>query len=321
MPRRSSSYLLRWRLKEATMKRYDIAVQDMVKWARRHGEHAATVEELDELICDYIHYLYETGGSKSAANNTINGVVNHMPQFRKRFHRARAAAAGWSRKHVGISYPPITRELMAAVAMRLAYTGRHDMAVATHLSFDCFLRIGELCNLRVRNIAVDGDDRIAAEHRGMMVSLDNTKTGRDQAVRVHDPQVERLMEDMLRGKSRHSNALLFPFSTATYWRHFKNACAHLGLDRRLTTHSLRHGGATRWHHVLGRSLEQVSHRLRHASLKSSIRYIQSGVALLMQRRAPQRIVRAGGVWCTDIRRHLALAQRHYAGLGTLTPQR
>ena len=39
------------------MKRYDIAVQDMVKWARRHGEHAATVEELDELICGYIHYL------------------------------------------------------------------------------------------------------------------------------------------------------------------------------------------------------------------------------------------------------------------------
>jgi hypothetical protein len=77
MPRRSSSYLLRWRLKEATMKRYDIAVQDMVKWARRHGEHAATVEELDELICGYIHYLYETGGSKSAANNDQRGGQPH----------------------------------------------------------------------------------------------------------------------------------------------------------------------------------------------------------------------------------------------------
>jgi hypothetical protein len=108
---------------------------------------------------------------------------------------------------------------------------------------------------------------------------------------------------------------LFPFASYQFRRVFKATCANLGISERYVPHSLRHGGATRYHHVHGWSIEDVLERGRWQSVKSARRYIQSGVAMLMAMDAPDHINRIAISMARDPYRHiisvsLSLSQKH-----------
>jgi len=92
---------------------------------------------------------------------------------------------------------------------------------------------------------------------------------------------------------------LFPFTTQQFRNVFKSTCASLGLSNEYVPHSLRHGGATRYHHVKGWSIEDVLERGRWASVKSARRYIQSGVAKLMSMNAPKHISKIASQLASD----------------------
>ena len=75
---------------------------------------------------------------------------------------------------------------------------------------------------------------------------------------------------------------------SAFYRHFKHACADLGLSKSYVPHSLRHGGAT--HDFLrGLSLEDILHIGRWASIKSARHYVQEGRALLLSTSVPRDI--------------------------------
>jgi integrase len=97
---------------------------------------------------------------------------------------------------------------------------------------------------------------------------------------------------------------LFPFETHSFRRLFKATCVNLGISERYVPHSLRHGGATRYHHVKGWSIEDVLERGRWASVKSARRYIQSGVAMLMSMAAPVHINKIAIGMARDPYRHI-----------------
>jgi integrase len=152
------------------------------------------------------------------------------------------------------------------------------------LAFDCFLRVGELVGLRKKDVADTGDRRMGSEYHGTSLRLKNTKTGPNQWVQVNDEQVIGLLRCVVESTGRDSDRL-FPFSAAKYRSVFKATCAELGLSHRYVPHSLRHGGATRWH-LLGHPIEDVLLRGRWSSVKSARRYVQAGRALLLKTAVP-----------------------------------
>ena len=85
-----------------------------------------------------------------------------------------------------------------------------------------------------------------------------------------------LIRDLV--KNTKPGQFLFPFSAATFRRRFKTACTDLRLSNLYVPHSLRHGGATRYRHVLRWTIENVMERGRWVSTKSARRYVQSGNA-------------------------------------------
>jgi integrase len=188
------------------------------------------------------------------------------------------------------------------------------------------------------DIADDGDTRVSTEHRGTLVRIRSSKTGKNQWVKIVDQSVIDLLRWLLAHRAHHTQhhakvftnrwshttkgrvkqsqremkksineARLFPFETYQFRRVFKATCVNLGISERYVPHSLRHGGATRYHHVHGWTIEDVLERGRWASVKSARRYIQSGVAMLMSMDAPLHINKIAIGMARDPYRHIITA--------------
>ena len=214
------------------------------------------------------------------------GLHLFLPEVKGRLFSSSLALRGWKRLVPPVSHPPLSWDLAVVIAVRLAAVGLWSSGVGVLLSFDSYLRIGELTRLRKRRVAFDLDVRVGSAHRGTSLGLRRTKTGPFKWVNVRSPVVQTLLRQLV-GNLPDENSRLFPCASAFY-RHFKRACADLGLSKSYVPHSLRHGGAT--HDFLrGLSLEDILHIGRWASIKSARHYVQEGRALLLSTSVPRDV--------------------------------
>ena len=243
--------------------------------------------------------MYRTGASFAHASHAVNAVVFRRPHAKLAIATARQALRGWARRRTTTSYPPLTWELTVLIAASLAGSGHHGAAVALLLSFDCYLRVSEMCRLRHRDVIVPNDPRMGSSHIGMALALPKAKTGINQWVSLSNHQVGAvLLHWMQLQRKQHGvtrSSLVFPFSASHMRRLLHAACASLGVGDEhhpYVPHSLRHGGAT--HDFLrGATIEQVMYRGRWKAMESARRYIQQGAALLAAQRVPRRLHLSG----------------------------
>ena len=181
-----------------------------------------------------------------------------------------------------------------AVAAWLAVNHRKHgfaMAVAVVLSFDCYLRTGELLGLIYEDIATGRDSRLGLDDRDRVhIHLRHTKTGAHKGVEVRDAQVKQLLL-MVKRRCKPGQHL-FPWHRSTHLKWFKAACADLNLSSDYVHHSLRHGGATR-DYLNGISIADVMVRGRWAANKSAVHYIQQGRQLMMLHDVPKLVDKLG----------------------------
>ena len=238
---------------------------------------------------------------------TLYGTLLWLPQLKASLPRSIQAVKGWHKRCPGRTYPPLTWELTAAIAVQMARAHHFALGVGTLLAFDCLLRVGELCAVTFDDIADDGDARLGSEHKGMVIRLPSTKTGKNQFVTILEPAVQQLVRQLLMTSAK--GAKLFKVTTGRYRTLLKATCASLGLSSEYVPHSLRHGGATRYRHVLNWSVESVMERGRWVSTMSARRYIQSGKALLMSMSAPPTIARLGATFTKDLVSYFNIASQ------------
>lgn len=301
--------MLSWSVSPPTAKRYRQHVKQFIDYCILQEEEDITDEqEFDDLLLDYIHHLYESGLGKSKASMTLYGIINVLPNLNGKLPKSTQAVKGWHKQVPGRSYPPLTWELAVTIAVQMVRSGHYQYGVGVLLSFDCFLRVSELCNITKEHFADSGDHRISTEHKGTLISLPTTKTGKNQWVEILNPSVITLVRSLV--KSTKPKNKLFTFSPATFRRLLHATCADLGLSSLYVPHSLRHGGATRYRHVLKWSIEDIMERGRWAASTSARRYIQSGVAMLMTMSAPPSITTASIILAKDVVRFMSLPQKH-----------
>ena len=280
-------FLVRAAFAEATMVKYEKAVSMFLDWMCSEGEHPRTVQEFDEVLCDWVHYLYVTRGGtcRSYAEACMSGVVMLIPSVKGKLGMTALALRGWRRLVPSVSHPPLTWDLTVCVALRLAVKGKWAMGLGVLLAFDCYLRIGELCSLTRNDIAGHNDPRLGSSYSGVSLRLGHTKTGKNQWVDVRSATIRVLLQHRLAALPSSKDTPVFPYSTSTFRKHFKAACADLGLSKDYVPHSLRHGGATH-DFLLGMPLEEILRHGRWSSTKSARHYIQSGRALLLLTSVP-----------------------------------
>ncbi|MDR3549717.1 MAG: hypothetical protein P4M11_15835 [Candidatus Pacebacteria bacterium] len=248
---------------------------------------------VDRWITDYMKREFKNGGGYTRSSQALFALIFELPHLKSKLPHARRALKGWNNRRQQRSYPPLTWELTVVIAIRMAGLGRAAESIATLLAFDCYLRISEFTRLRRNDIAVPNDARLGAAHTAMALRLRNTKTGPNKWVSVASPQVAAALSDYLASSAITGDEFAFPFSPSRYRILLRSVCVELGIGSLgIVPHSLRHGGATR-DFMLGRTIEQIQHRGRWASMKSAGRYVQQGPALLLQSQVPADLVETG----------------------------
>jgi integrase len=302
-------YLLEVGYAKRTIISYKAAVRLFLSWCSDHGYEAHSFDQLDALLTEYFHDLFDRrgGSGKQLARNTLYAIFAALPSSKPHLFVALRCVRRWSKLMPPKSFPPLTWELSVAIAVQMARVGHYRFAVATLLGFDCLLRSSELLSLTASDIADAGDVRMGSEYRQMCVAIRQAKTGSNQSVTVESDEVKDLLRPLLRTSSRHSP--LFPGGPALYRALFKAACSSLGLSDRYVPHSLRHGGATRLY-LRGVPVEDILLRGRWVSQKAARTYVQAGRALLMSMSVPVRTASAASLFALDVVSSLALAQLH-----------
>jgi len=276
---------------ESTVTRYDGAVRTFLKWCDNNSApECHKTRDLDELLTEFLHFLYLNNGSKQTGNNTLYGLMMKAPNLKGKLPLSRLAMRGWDKLQPSVAYPPLTWPITVAIAARMAQRGQILQAVATVLSFHCLLRVGEMTQLRRQDVALADDARLGVDGFGGALRLRRTKTGRNQWVTLVDKDILALLTLVCR--DLQPNDRVFPFSPASFRRTLRSACLDLGIQTPYVPHSLRHGGATRLH-MQGVPVEDIMLRGRWQSSKSARHYIQSGQALLLSISTPAEVLAYG----------------------------
>lgn len=295
-------FLIKAAYAPSTLKSYSTSFNLFLSWCRDQGEDPQTWDQLDLCFVDWLHDLYidmgGNGSGKSVAIKARQGLLLQLPQAKEHLRQTALAIKGWNKIAPTTSYPPLSWDLAAVIAVRLVLTGNLRAGVGVLLAFDCYLRVGELCDLKREDIADVKDSRLDSKVPARMhLRLRHTKTGPNKWVFVEDPSVVRLIRLLLdfTGPGRY----LLPYTTDRFRQLFKSACSQLGLSPKYVPHSLRHGGATR-DFMRGVSVEDIMLRGRWASSKSARTYIQSGPALLLSTKVPAEVSQLGRLFASDL---------------------
>jgi integrase len=315
VPRKYHSYqLLRARLKDKTFENYQRAVSRFVHWCRFENRIIDTLPQLDSALLDYFEWCYRSRLSKQLCINTLSGIIAFRSETKGHLPYAADAIKGWQIAVPSVQRPPVTWPIACVIAVYMASHNMLAAAIGTLLGFDCFLRISELCSLRVSDVI---DAELSPVDQSWLYSiglrLRDTKTGLNQSVTVINPGVAQLLRLLVHARRIKGgrDASLLQLSARQYRYRFKQVCQRLSLDSTLTPHSMRHGGATHYY-MRGMSIADVQARGRWESQKTCKRYVQTAQALIATIRIPQHLADAGRALALDPYQAIitALSQRH-----------
>ena len=300
----------------ATQVAYCTATHRFLQWCDEHyGGHlslggARNYRRLDRALSEYMVELWFDNVGKAEASRTFYGLEMLIPGIKQHLPRAKRSLRGYERLAPSKQRPPMPLPVAAALAVWLAGSGKFSMCLAILLSFECYLRSGEMLRLIRKDFALGTDSRLGftggtAASR-LFVNIQRAKTGKFQGVEVRDPQVKAITLAYL--ERLQPEAKVFPFSKSTYYRWFHHGCSALSLSSEYVPHSLRHGAATRDYSDNNVPIADVMVRGRWAATKSALHYIQQGRQLMMAHQVPPHIDALGRLFLGDLRGFIALAQ-------------
>jgi hypothetical protein len=213
---------------QSTLARYTSMVNKFITYCIDNDEFddINTIEQLDIALSEYIGFMYASGiGTLSGANNLINGIQFFYPRCKRQLYECHIAVRGWDKLLPKVNRPPLTKELCVVIAIAMAKSGDYTAAVATLLMFDCYLRVGEMCNLNFTDIVISNSSNahFGSAYTGMAIRLGKTKTGLNQFVTVRDHTVAAIVQNYIKNINNNStmlNSSLFGLTTIRYRKLF-----------------------------------------------------------------------------------------------------
>lgn len=276
----------------ATVVKYKAAVHRFASWCDSMHLSPRTNKQLDLALSNYFVDLWFAKRGKAEATCALYGLDMLVPGIKEYLIRSRRSIRGYNRLQPSSPHPPMPWTVCVSLAIWMSMNGKFAMAVGVLLSFDCYLRVGELLRLVREDFAAGSDARLGMNDDDYRICLNlrRTKTGEYKGVDIKDDQVRALVCLLLKYIKRGQR--VFPFHESTYRRWFNRGIAALGVSADYVPHSLRHGGATRDYHN-GMHLADVMLRGRWQATKSAIHYIQQGRQLMMLRHVPSWVDQSG----------------------------
>lgn len=275
-------------VKQATLKVYDKEVEKFLFYCEEFEVSVSSVRGIDIALATYGNDLFAESsarGRRQAFVNCVMGVEKYLPYLKHKLLKSRAVYNGWSRLIPANSPPPMPLSVILVIVFLFYVSRLPEVGVSLLLAFHAYLRIGELCALRWRDVFLPGDPRLpSGQEHFAGILLRHTKTGDLQFVPISWPFLILLLRRAKRGSSAASHVC--PLSPVRLQRALDTSLQLIGCGSMgFVPHSLRHGGATH-DFMAGVDPARIQLKGRWRSRKSFLRYLQAGRGLLLALETP-----------------------------------
>lgn len=274
------------KIKPVSLASYKRNYMRFVSWVHaRYEQEEFTIAELEILMILYVEYVEDNHLYPTWVKALKSAVVHYHPNVRDQMLEYDRTVQGFYKLHPSISWVPLSPKLVWGITALNYGLGRVDTAVALLLSFDCYLRISEVCQLMLVDVDLPNSDHGYATVAS--ITIRDAKTGEDQYILLRDPFVVRIFGDYVRDLPSEQR-LVFPRLSVYRLRcEFHDGLDMLGIPRGVYVyHSIRHGAAASDYHSGRHSRKEIMVIGRWTSSKTMMIYIQKGRRLMVNNRLP-----------------------------------
>ena len=261
-----------------------------------HIPLAATFEELDRQLEEYIDMLWSEGMSKDLAADTLSGT-QHFLSVRKKFHAGWRMLTVWQQRELPRRAPPMLPEVCMACAGLCFREQLPGLGLLFLLGFHCMLRTVECFTARASQVMVGATSGVFA----LPMTKSGLRKGAQELVTIDDPAVLFLCRWLL--QHRLPGDSISELSLAQTRTFFKRCIAELRLEKLgLTPYSIRRGGASYDFRAHG-DINRTVFRGRWDSVRTARIYVVDGTASLAEQQLD------ANDWCrvNSAIRHLKVA--------------
>jgi hypothetical protein len=275
-------------IRETTMKRYLSAfLNHLIPFVTKHcTTEPVTIREIDDALAVYVESSFESGEPLYRVVYAIVSLKHTQPHVYARITNTRYLLRTWEKKHEGevVHYQPLPIMILFAAMTVLIVEGEIGGAVGLGIGFSALLRLNELGRIKVGDLILPESVR-GAQARWITIALGDTKTRRNDSVKLDDPIMSQVLRTYLSIlKKRLGGVLprggrLFP-QNPHLCQIFKRTMEKLGVGNQgYVLRSLRTGGAC--HRVLGgEEIGSLIERGRWKIRESAEAYLQQLRCLL-----------------------------------------
>ena len=171
-----------------TRHRYDQSLRQFLEWLTREGlSLPSKASQMDNLVSDYLEFLWASGEGKSVANNALAALQDHDPNLKKKLPGSWRLMKAWNTAEIPNRAPPLTLNLLNALCGWSVLQECPTFGLSLRVAFFGLLRTGELLSVRAKDVYITGPKGPA------VISLGLTKSGARQgpaeSVTIHDSSV------------------------------------------------------------------------------------------------------------------------------------
>ena len=136
-----------------TRARYEECFEKFRKFHRLQAEFGLPEATLfDEMVGEYVEYLWENGEAKSEASYTLAAIQYFRPQAKNHLPWSWKLAKAWNRIELPTRATPLSPEMVLSFAGQCFRWKQNNMGWLLILGFSMFLRTGEILNLRRKDV-------------------------------------------------------------------------------------------------------------------------------------------------------------------------
>ena len=273
-------------VQEKTRTRYKSSLSTFFAYLKEeHITLPTRRDEMDQLVSDYLEYLWAEGEGRATASTFMAALQDHQPKLRHNLPGSWRLMKTWSVHEVPARAPPMTESVLRAMVGWSVLQGYATFGLSLLVGFYGLLRTGELLSLQSWQIHMSSPQQPAVINLGLTKS--GKRQGAAESITLTEKHVLQHLWAWKRRVPEHTFLTLKPHA----WRNLFTECLRkLKLDKwDFRPYSLRRGGATHLF-VKGGSLDKVLLLGRWTALKTAKTYINSGLAMLTDIQVPKTLL-------------------------------
>ena len=216
-----------------TRHRYDQSLRQFLDWLTREGLSLPTkASQMDNLVSDYLEFLWASGEGKSVANNALAALQDHDPNLKKKLPGSWSVMKAWNTAEIPNRAPPLTLTLLNALCGRSVLQDCPEFGLSLRVAFFGLLRTGELLTVRARDVYLTAP-------KGPVLGLTKSgaRQGAAESVTIHESSV---LPGLYRWKCQAKPTDFLTVKPHAWRRLFNQAIEGLKLQDYMPTYATDH---------------------------------------------------------------------------------